>query len=245
MPQPWHLNAFVPRYRMRDRAGTDPALLVLVAGSAYARGLRHVYVGNVADRARELVAAGTLGRIVLTQAQWAFGVRGRRRLPPRTPLTQWWDTPELIGARPRCWARRALGRTAALGARRRGGRDHGRHQRPDSCAPARAPACLTLCFGNGTLGLVVASRLLPDSRNDFRVYEITGLIAGHHSHVGSAYGSLRDHERHRQRDHRLPRKRCCRTTWQRSRTSSGPSPPGAGQQRPAWTGCASWRSCWR
>ena len=27
---------------------------VLVAGSAYARGLRHVYVGNVADRIREL-----------------------------------------------------------------------------------------------------------------------------------------------------------------------------------------------
>ena len=27
----------------------------------------------------------------------------------------------------------------------------------------------------------MASRLLPDSRNDFRVYGITGLIAGHHS----------------------------------------------------------------
>jgi len=48
-------------------------------------------------RARELVAAGTLGRIVLAQAQWAFGVRGRDGSPPRTPLTQWWDTPELIG----------------------------------------------------------------------------------------------------------------------------------------------------
>src|SRR5258706_7441835 len=48
-------------------------------------------------RARELVAAGTLGRIVLAQAQWAFGVRGRDGSPPRTPLTQWWDTAELIG----------------------------------------------------------------------------------------------------------------------------------------------------
>src|SRR5437870_11873656 len=48
-------------------------------------------------RRRELVAAGTLGRIVLAQAQWAFGVRGRDGSPPRTPLTQWWDTPELIG----------------------------------------------------------------------------------------------------------------------------------------------------
>src|SRR5258708_15157017 len=48
-------------------------------------------------RARELVAAGALGRIVLAQAQWAFGVRGRDGAPARTPLTQWWDTPELIG----------------------------------------------------------------------------------------------------------------------------------------------------
>jgi pyruvate formate lyase activating enzyme len=51
---PWHVNAFVPRYRMSDREATDPALLVLVAGTAYAHGLRHVYVGNVADRVREL-----------------------------------------------------------------------------------------------------------------------------------------------------------------------------------------------
>ncbi|HEY1245257.1 MAG TPA: Gfo/Idh/MocA family oxidoreductase, partial [Hyphomicrobiaceae bacterium] len=39
-------------------------------------------------RARDLVAAGTLGRIVLAQAQWAFGVRGRDGSPPRTELTQ-------------------------------------------------------------------------------------------------------------------------------------------------------------
>src|SRR2546427_6648916 len=48
-------------------------------------------------RARELVAAGTLGRIVLAQAQWAFGVRGRDGSPTRTPITKWWDTPEVIG----------------------------------------------------------------------------------------------------------------------------------------------------
>lgn len=51
---PWHLNGFVPRYRMTDRAAMDPGFLVVVAGSAYARGLRHVYVGNVADRVSEL-----------------------------------------------------------------------------------------------------------------------------------------------------------------------------------------------
>src|SRR4026209_1372329 len=47
--------------------------------------------------ARELVAAGALGRIVLAQAQWAFGVRGRDGSPAATPLSQWWDTPELNG----------------------------------------------------------------------------------------------------------------------------------------------------
>jgi pyruvate formate lyase activating enzyme len=51
---PWHLNGFVPRYRMNDRPATAAALLVLAAGHAYARGLRYVYVGNVADRVQEL-----------------------------------------------------------------------------------------------------------------------------------------------------------------------------------------------
>ncbi|MGH7349350.1 MAG: radical SAM protein [Candidatus Rokuibacteriota bacterium] len=51
---PWHLNAFVPRHRMRDRPAQDPGPLVSAAGSAYARGLHHVYVGNVADRVRGL-----------------------------------------------------------------------------------------------------------------------------------------------------------------------------------------------
>jgi pyruvate formate lyase activating enzyme len=43
---PWHLNAFVPRYRMRDAAPTSPGLLTLAAGSAYVAGSRYVYVGN-------------------------------------------------------------------------------------------------------------------------------------------------------------------------------------------------------
>lgn len=51
---PWHLNAFVPRYRFRDRTPQEPGPLVSAAGSAYAHGLRHVYVGNVADRVRGL-----------------------------------------------------------------------------------------------------------------------------------------------------------------------------------------------
>lgn len=45
---PWHLNAFVPRYKLLDRPRTAIPLLVSVAGTAYARGLKYVYVGNVA-----------------------------------------------------------------------------------------------------------------------------------------------------------------------------------------------------
>ncbi|MBX3208641.1 MAG: radical SAM protein [Labilithrix sp.] len=43
---PWHLRAFHPRYRMRDRPPMSAGLLVSAAGSAYAKGLRFVYVGH-------------------------------------------------------------------------------------------------------------------------------------------------------------------------------------------------------
>src|SRR5262245_54538985 len=133
-------------------------------------------------RARKLVAGGTLGRIVLAQAQWAFGVRGRDGSPPRTALTQWWDTPELIGG-----ASTMMGTGVhsvdllrfVLGVEE--GEITVGADGQTATRPLEQLACLTLRFGNGTLGQVVASRLLPDSRNDFRVYGITGLIAGHHS----------------------------------------------------------------
>lgn len=51
---PWHLNAFQPRYRMRDRPAMHPELLVSAAGVAYARGLRYVYVGNATSTFGEL-----------------------------------------------------------------------------------------------------------------------------------------------------------------------------------------------
>ena len=44
----WHLNGFVPRYRMQERPAADPWSLISAAGAAYAAGLCFVYVGNVA-----------------------------------------------------------------------------------------------------------------------------------------------------------------------------------------------------
>jgi pyruvate formate lyase activating enzyme len=51
---PWHLNAFQPRYKMKDRPAMHPEMLVSVAGSAYARGLKFVYLGNVTHTFQEL-----------------------------------------------------------------------------------------------------------------------------------------------------------------------------------------------
>jgi len=45
---PWHLNGFVPRYRLAGSQPTNPLLLTLAAGAAYVEGSRFVYVGNVA-----------------------------------------------------------------------------------------------------------------------------------------------------------------------------------------------------
>lgn len=44
---PWHLNGFVPRYRLRGAPAADPLLLMMAAGAAYVHGSRFVYVGNV------------------------------------------------------------------------------------------------------------------------------------------------------------------------------------------------------
>jgi 1,5-anhydro-D-fructose reductase (1,5-anhydro-D-mannitol-forming) len=133
-------------------------------------------------RAREIVAAGALGRVVLAQGQWAFGVRGRDGAPPRTELTRWWDTPELIGGASTMMGtgvhvvdlmRFVLGQEIAEIAAVTDGQT--------GAKPLEQIACLTLRFSGGTLGQVTASRLLPDSRNDFRVYGILGRLEGHAS----------------------------------------------------------------
>jgi pyruvate formate lyase activating enzyme len=51
---PWHLNGFVPRYKMEAVPPTAPGALVSAAGTAYARGQSFVYVGNVAGAATGL-----------------------------------------------------------------------------------------------------------------------------------------------------------------------------------------------
>jgi pyruvate formate lyase activating enzyme len=51
---PWHLNAMMPRYRLKDGAPTAPMTLLTAVGAAYGRGLRFVYASN-------LLSLGELG----------------------------------------------------------------------------------------------------------------------------------------------------------------------------------------
>jgi pyruvate formate lyase activating enzyme len=43
---PWHINGFVPRYRLSEREPTSSQFLMLTAGAAYVAGSKYVYVGN-------------------------------------------------------------------------------------------------------------------------------------------------------------------------------------------------------
>lgn len=47
---PWHLNGFVPRYKLSQSPPADAGFLVSAVGTAYAAGLRYVYMGNIAGQ---------------------------------------------------------------------------------------------------------------------------------------------------------------------------------------------------
>jgi pyruvate formate lyase activating enzyme len=43
---PWHLNGFVPRYKLSRSPPASPQFLMMAAGEAYVAGSKYVYVGN-------------------------------------------------------------------------------------------------------------------------------------------------------------------------------------------------------
>jgi pyruvate formate lyase activating enzyme len=51
---PWHLNAFVPRYKLDDRPRMAMSALASAVGMGYARGLRYVYASNAPGGYSEL-----------------------------------------------------------------------------------------------------------------------------------------------------------------------------------------------
>ncbi len=95
---PWHLNAFYPRYRWNDRPRTASAILVSAAGMALARGLRHVYVGNLASEVRELshTRCASCHAVLVRRANYAtVDVALDRAACPRcgTRVPGIWDAP--------------------------------------------------------------------------------------------------------------------------------------------------------
>ncbi|MCC7386906.1 MAG: AmmeMemoRadiSam system radical SAM enzyme [Deltaproteobacteria bacterium] len=66
---PLHFSAFHPDYRMLDRPPTPPATLSRARGIARSHGLRHVYTGNVHDRAGDTTLCHACGE-ALIERDW-------------------------------------------------------------------------------------------------------------------------------------------------------------------------------
>lgn len=129
--------------------------------------------------AHRLIANGILGTIALAQGQWGFGVRGQVVPPPRPPLRQWWEAPELIGGAStmmgtgihvvdilRFLLQREVTDVAAISD----------GQTP--AQPLEQVLALSLRFEGGVVATVCCGRRLPDSRNDFDIYGSHGRISG-------------------------------------------------------------------
>lgn len=134
------------------------------------------------QRLREIVQDGSLGTVGLVQAQWINGVRGQLAPPPRPPLQQWWEAPEMagtggfMGTGVHCadLLRYVLDDDVVEVSAVTDG------QRDDQ--PLEHLATLLLRFRSGTMGIIATGRRLPDSLNDIVVYGSDGR--------GGVHGSL-------------------------------------------------------
>ena len=70
---PIHFTAFHPDYRMRDVPHTPHATLVKAHAIARKNGMRHVYVGNVADVARGSTYCHACGELLIERRQYTLG----------------------------------------------------------------------------------------------------------------------------------------------------------------------------
>ena len=129
--------------------------------------------------ARRSIEEGVLGRLVLAQGQWGFGVRGQEGPPPRSGNRLWWDDPELIGGASTMMGtgvhvvdlmRFLIGREVTEVNAMTDGQT--------SQQPLEQLATVSLRFEGGTIATIACSRLLPDSRNDFAIYGSMGRVAG-------------------------------------------------------------------
>jgi pyruvate formate lyase activating enzyme len=70
---PLHFTAFHPDYRMRDRPRTPPETLTRARGIAKGAGLRHVYTGNVHDRAGGSTLCHGCGAMLIERDWYELG----------------------------------------------------------------------------------------------------------------------------------------------------------------------------
>jgi 1,5-anhydro-D-fructose reductase (1,5-anhydro-D-mannitol-forming) len=130
-------------------------------------------------KARELIREGILGSITLVQGQFFYpDPRGMVELPRKPVLSEWWDTPEMVG-----WSYSIMGMgvhiidllhfllgspilevTAMTNGQR-------------ASQPLDDIAAIVLRFKNGAIGTACCGRRVPDSENDAMIYGTNGRIA--------------------------------------------------------------------
>jgi 1,5-anhydro-D-fructose reductase (1,5-anhydro-D-mannitol-forming) len=129
-------------------------------------------------RARQFIREGILGTITLAQAQFCFPEkRGVVNLPPRPPLSQWWEDPALTGG---AYSIMGMG-VHALDLL------HSLMDQPITEAaaitdgqtaqqPLENIAVIALRFAGGAVGTVCCGRRVPDTRNDAVIYGTGGRV---------------------------------------------------------------------
>jgi pyruvate formate lyase activating enzyme len=70
---PWHFTAFHPDFKMLDKPRTPPATLALAREIARAKGLKHVYTGNVHDRAGGSTWCPACGALLIERDWYELG----------------------------------------------------------------------------------------------------------------------------------------------------------------------------
>lgn len=80
---PWHLSAFHPNHKMRDRPRTPPATLARAYEIGQQAGLQYIYVGNILDAEREQTRCHQCGAQLIRRH--GFSARPQWRTPGICP----------------------------------------------------------------------------------------------------------------------------------------------------------------
>ena len=138
---------------------------------------------------RRRIASGEAGKVVAVQAMWAIGKRGLPIMEPREGLRNWWNDPELAGGgglfgtgiHTIDLVRFILGDevTEVFAFT---------DQRPEQ--PLDLMADVLLRLRGGATASVKASRIIPDSQNDFVVYGNSERLAARETANTALQGTL-------------------------------------------------------